>query len=131
MRKSYLFSRIEKYVLFCFFIFLPLSSYGQIEIRGKVTDSQSSQPLAGVTVVVKGSIVGTLTGMAGDSTGTVPDDRSRLALSYIAYRTKEGTVGTVRGINVAREAVVLRLEEVGVIGYGTAKKSDLTGSVVS
>ncbi len=123
--------RINSHIIFCFLFLLPFIAYGQTEIRGKVTDSQSNKPLAGVTVVVKGTTTGTLTGIDGDYSISVPNERSILVFSFIGYISQEVTAGSQREINITLETDVLRLEEVVVIGYGTAKKSDLTGSVVS
>jgi TonB-dependent starch-binding outer membrane protein SusC len=122
---------IKELILFCLLFTFSLGSIAQINVKGKVTDAQTSQPLTGVTVLVKGSSVGTITGLNGDYTISAPNGKSILSFSFIGYISKDITVGTQNEINVPLETDVLKLEEVVVIGYGTAKKSDLTGSVVS
>lgn len=131
MNVQFLNCRINYFILFCILVSFPLIGYGQFEVRGKVTDSQSDQPLAGVTVVIKGSTTGTLTDIDGNYSILAPSEKSILAFSFIGYISREVTVGNQKEIDIALETDVLRLEEVVVIGYGTAKKSDLTGSVVS
>lgn len=131
MKKRHFKRRIECLILFCLWFLLPLSSLAQINIKGKVSDSQTSGPLAGVTVIVKGSTVGTISDLEGSFTISAPSESSTLSFSSIGYISKEIVVGNQKDINVSLETDVLRLEEVVVIGYGTAKKSDLTGSVVS
>jgi len=123
--------RIKSLILFILLVIFPLGIFAQITVKGKVTDMQNNEPLAGVTILVKGSTVGTLTDLNGDYSITVPEEKSTLSFSFIGYIPKEIVVGSQRTINLSLETDVLRLEEVVVIGYGTAKKSDLTGSVVS
>lgn len=123
--------RIKYLVLFCLWFIIPLSSFAQVSITGKVTDTQTNEPLVGVTVLVKGTTIGTLTDIDGNYTLAVPNEMSTLVYSFIGYISQEIAVGNQRTINMALALDVLRLEEVVVIGYGTAKKSDLTGSVVS
>jgi TonB-linked SusC/RagA family outer membrane protein len=131
MKQILLKGRIKYLILFCLFFVLPLSLTAQVNVKGKVTDSQNSEPLAGVTILVKSTNIGTLTDLDGNYSITAPDDRSTLVYSFIGYIPKEIVISSQREISVSLETDVLRLEEVVVIGYGTAKKSDLTGSVVS
>jgi TonB-linked SusC/RagA family outer membrane protein len=84
-----------------------------------------------VTILVKGSNIGTLSDLEGNYSISAPDEKSTLVFSFIGYTSQEIAVSNRREINIALETDVLRLEEVVVIGYGTAKKSDLTGSVMS
>lgn len=87
------------------------------------------QPLPGATVIIKGTSKGTSTDFDGNFTiEAVP--QSVLSISYVGYSTKEITVGNQTNINVTLEADN-ELDEIVVIGYGTQRKSDLTGSVSS
>ncbi len=131
MKKTQLKCRIKYLILFCLWFIIPLSSFAQVTVKGKVTDVQNNEPLIGVTVTVKGSVIGTLTDINGDYSISVPNESNTLLYSFIGYVSKEMVPGNQRVINISLETDVLRLEEVVVIGYGTAKKSDLTGSVVS
>ncbi len=102
----------------------------QQSISGKVTDS-SGQPLPGVTVVLKGTAQGTVTNADGNySLTNIPED-AILVFSFIGMRTQEIEVGTQTSVNVEMADETIGLEEVVAIGYGTVKKSDLTGSVAS
>lgn len=101
-----------------------------VVITGTVTDSQTGEPMPGVNIVVKGSTVGTITGIDGKYSLNVSDSKSILVFSFIGYIPKE----IVPGGNVADVALVsdmMNLEEVVVVGYGTQRRVTLTGSVAS
>jgi TonB-dependent starch-binding outer membrane protein SusC len=100
----------------------------QRAVSGKVTDS-GGQSLPGVTVVVKGTTQGTVTNADGEySLTNIPEDAT-LVFSFVGMRTQEIVVGNQDNINVAMEEETIGIEEVVAIGYGTMRKSDLTGSV--
>ncbi len=102
----------------------------QKTVTGKVIDS-SGQPLPGVTVVVKGTTQGTVTDVDGKYTiSSLPEDAT-LLFSFVGMRSQEVEVGSQTTIDVQMEVDAIGLEEVVAIGYGTMKKSDLTGSVSS
>ncbi len=102
----------------------------QIRVSGTVTDAADRQTLPGVNVVVKASLTGTITDANGEYSITVsPGDV--LVFSFIGYLPQEITVGESARINVAMQTDVQALDEVVVIGYGTVKKSDATGSVAA
>lgn len=97
-------------------------------ITGRVTD-ESNSPLPGVSVVIKGTQKGTVTDPNGKFKLDVPDANSTLVFSFVGYMAKEVIVGNQTAINISLQADNKMLEEIVVIGYGTQKKSDLTGSV--
>ena len=100
-------------------------------ITGTVTDS-NHEPLIGVNVTVKGnSGIGTITDIDGKYTLSVPAEKTMLVFSYIGYASQEVVAGTQSVINVVLKDDAQALDEVVVVGYGTMKKSDLTGSVGS
>ncbi|KAA5546819.1 TonB-dependent receptor [Adhaeribacter rhizoryzae] len=99
-------------------------------VTGKVT-SEAGEPLIGVTVVVKGTTVGTSTDATGNYSIEVPNDGGTLVFSYIGFLTKEVLVGNATTLNVTLATDAKALEEVVVVGYGTQKKETLTGSVAS
>lgn len=102
----------------------------QREITGKVSD-QSGQPLPGATIVVKGTSQGTVTDADGNySLSNVPPDAT-LVFSFVGMETQEINVGNRTRIDVTMQEGAVALEEVVAIGYGSIKKSDLTGSVSS
>jgi TonB-linked SusC/RagA family outer membrane protein len=98
-------------------------------VTGKVTDA-SNEPMPGVNVIKKGTATGTTT----DATGTFVIEATGddiLVFSFIGYTTQEIRVGTQSNFTVKLVEDVVALSEVVVVGYGTQKKSDLTGSVAS
>lgn len=119
--------RILIYVL-CLLLFSALS-YGQRNISGKLTDAESGDPLIGATVQVKGTTVGTVTDLNGNYTIQVDGSEDILVFSYVGYESTEVKVGDKNQVDVSLSVSTTELEDVVVIGYGTVKKSDLTGSV--
>lgn len=103
--------------------------YGQTSISGKITNASDNTPLVGVSVVLKGTQTGTLTGADGSYSISVPDANAVLRFSYIGFQAQEVTVGSRSVINLGLATDETFLDEVVVIGYGTVKKSDLTGAV--
>jgi len=100
----------------------------QLPITGKVT-SDKNEPLPGVTVLVKGTSNGTATDPGGNFTLNVPNGDAVLVVSFIGYTTQEVRIGNRTNITIALAPDAKSLEEVVVIGYGTVKKSSLTGAV--
>jgi TonB-linked SusC/RagA family outer membrane protein len=99
-------------------------------ITGKVTD-ENGDPLPGVNVLIKGTTVGTTTDSNGGYVLDVSGTDAILVFSFIGYVSREIPVGTQTTINISLSPDVTSLEEVVVVGYGTVKKSDLTGAVGS
>jgi TonB-dependent starch-binding outer membrane protein SusC len=100
----------------------------QPAVSGKVTDS-GGQPLPGVTVVMKGTTQGTVTNADGEYTlSNIPEDAT-LVFSFVGMRTQEVEMEAQSIINVTMETDVIGIDEVVAIGYGVAKKSDLTGAI--
>lgn len=100
----------------------------QANISGKVSDMNGA-PMPGVTVVVKGTVTGTVTDVNGNFSMTnVPVD-AILRFSFVGMKTLEVAVENKKVFNVKLEIETMGIEEVVAIGYGTMRKSDLTGSV--
>ncbi len=102
-------------------------------VTGTVTD-ETGVGLPGATVVLKSSpSVGTITDIEGNYTVNVPDDLENpvLVFSFVGYRSQEIPLANQSAVNVQLELDVQSLEEVVVIGYGTQKKEDLTGSITA
>lgn len=99
------------------------------KITGTIVDS-NGDPVAGANVIVKGTTNGTITDMDGNFAMDA-DAKSVLNISYIGYLTKEMPVGNQKTIRVVLVEDTKALDEVVVIGYGTQKKADLTGSVAN
>ncbi|MDR0430373.1 MAG: TonB-dependent receptor [Tannerellaceae bacterium] len=97
-------------------------------VTGTVVDDLG-EPIIGANIVVKGTTIGTVTDYDGKY--TLPDvpDNAVLQVSYIGYLTREITVGTQSVVNVTLSEDSQALDEVVVVGYGTMRKSDVTGSI--
>lgn len=100
-----------------------------IEIKGTVTDLQG-QPLIGVTVQVKGGSSGTTTDASGGFVLDVPSD-AVLEFSYIGYQTMDVQLGGKKTLSIQMQPSASSLNEVVVVGYGTQKKADITGSIAT
>ncbi|AUS04346.1 SusC/RagA family TonB-linked outer membrane protein [Pseudotamlana carrageenivorans] len=98
-------------------------------VTGVITDSETNTPLPGVNVIEKGTRNGTSTDFDGNFTLTVSSSNAHLELSYIGYKTLDVAVAGKSSITVALEPDAQSLNEVVVVGYGSVKKKDLTGSV--
>lgn len=101
----------------------------QRTITGTVTDASTGEGLIGANVVVKGTTVGTVTDFDGSYSLAVPENADSLSFSYTGYKNVIMAIGS--GIvNVALESGSI-LDEVVLIGYGTVKREDATGSLQS
>src|SRR5690606_6702240 len=99
----------------------------QVPVSGKVTDEENA-PLPGVNVLIKNTMTGTVTDIDGNYSITADAD-AVLVFSFIGYVTTEVPINGRSSINIQLQPDVQTLSEVVVVGYGTQKKSDLTGSV--
>ena len=100
-------------------------------ITGTVTDGEDNEELPGVNVVVKGTTVGTVTDVDGNYSLSAPDDAETLVFSSVGYTSEEVPINNRTRIDMVMMPDIQSLSEVVVVGYGTQKKSDLTGSVAS
>jgi TonB-linked SusC/RagA family outer membrane protein len=100
-------------------------------VSGKVLSADDNTPLPGVNVAVKGTTRGTTTDANGDYTISVPNAQAVLVFSSVGSITQEITVGNKSTVNVKVETDTRALNEVVVVGYGTQKKSQLTGAISS
>lgn len=98
-------------------------------VSGVVTDANSGETLPGVNIVVSGSALGTVSDLDGSYAIQVPGEGSVLNFSFIGYLKQEVVVGNQTIVNISLESDAADLDEVVVVGYGTVKKRDLTGSV--
>lgn len=101
-----------------------------ITVTGKVTDA-SGTPIPGVTITVKGTSQGTITDMDGNYSIDVNSGSAILVFSFIGYLSEEVAINDQHVVDVTLVEDIMELDEVVVIGYGTVKKSDITGSVSS
>ncbi|KAA6341349.1 TonB-dependent receptor SusC [termite gut metagenome] len=97
-------------------------------IKGIITDS-SGEPIIGANILVRGTINGTVTDINGNYTLSGVPVNAILVVSYIGFQTKEVTVGSQSTLNISLTEDSQALEEIVVVGYGTQRKSDVTGSI--
>lgn len=109
---------------------LPMCMYAQqISVQGVVKDA-TGETVIGASVVQKGTTNGTITGIDGDFTLSIPSD-AVLVVSFVGYKTQELPVEGRKQLQIVLSEDSEMLDEVVVVGYGTMRKSDLTGAVSS
>lgn len=121
-------------LLLCLCLLLTTTSvFAQkpLTVSGIVTEEATGEPAIGVNIVVKGTTNGTMSSIDGDYTLTDVPSNATLVFSYLGMVTQEIPVNGKTKIDVALAEDTKKLDEVVVIGYGTAKKRDLTGSTVN
>ncbi|WP_449188607.1 SusC/RagA family TonB-linked outer membrane protein [Tannerella forsythia] len=123
----------SKSLLVFSFLLMPLWLFAQqrITVSGVVTEQATGEPAIGVSILVKGTTNGTVTGLDGSYTLSDVPAQATLVFSYIGMTTVEQAVNGHSRIDVRMSEDQQVLDEVVVIGYGSAKKRDLTGSIVS
>ncbi|MDP1814786.1 MAG: TonB-dependent receptor [Leadbetterella sp.] len=123
---------MKKSLLFLFGVLFCLQSQfvaaQSRAVTGKVTDA-GGNGLPGVSVTVKSSTNGAVTDGDGAYSVNVPSDKNTLVFSYIGYVSQEVTIGSKSQINVSLVEDATALSEVVVVGYGTQKKSQMTGAI--
>jgi TonB-dependent starch-binding outer membrane protein SusC len=122
--------RLKSLFILLLLIIVQYSFAQQKTISGKVTDQKSSESLPGVTIMVVGTTTGTVTDLDGNYSIAVKNG-DVLEFSYVGYKKQDITVSSQNIINVELGSEIKDLGEVVVIGYGTVKKSDATGSVTA
>ena len=117
---------------FVIFLFSCCGIFAQTQtVTGTITD-KNGEEIIGASVLVKGTSIGTITDIDGNFSVNAPASAKALVISYVGMKTLETTItGAPLQIVMNEDASITDLEEVVVIGYGTVKKKDLTGSVSS
>src|SRR5690606_12192186 len=128
-------SRLRQGPLLFLFLMSLLSLYpmtalhAQQQVVGHVIDAASKESIPGANILIKGSTIGTVTDLEGRFNMEVSGPDAILIVSFVGYLTQEVTVGNQSQVNIALQTDQAQLEEIVVIGYGSQKKSDLTGAV--
>lgn len=136
MKKNFsdYFFKLRKMVLLILFLSSTLivaqNAIGQINVRGKITDSQGVG-FPGANVIVEGTTNGTISNADGEYSIQVPSASAVLQYSFIGYLSQKIIVGNQTTINVVLVEEIKSIDEIVVVGYGTQKKANLTGSVTS
>lgn len=121
----------KKYFYGLVSILFALHANAQIEKSGRVTNQDDGTPLPGVSITIAGTTTGTTSNAEGVYTIQVDDANTVLIFSFTGFETKEIVAGASATLNVQLAPAEGSLSEVVVIGYGTARKSDLTGAVAT
>jgi len=108
---------------------LASAASGQTRVTGVVTDADENAALPGVTILVKGTTLGTTSDINGNYSIEVADDQNILVFSFVGYQTFEVSIDGRSRIDVELTKTASILDEMVVIGYATQRKADLTGSV--
>lgn len=122
--------RVYKIRIFFILLFLfPAILFAQKSIKGTITD-ESGQGLSDVSVLIKGTKLGVTTDNAGKFSITLPVNRNTLVLTHVGYQIRQVVVNNQSDLgNIVLSTSTNQMDEVVVIGYGTQKKSDITGAV--
>ncbi|HEY4787606.1 MAG TPA: carboxypeptidase-like regulatory domain-containing protein, partial [Bacteroidales bacterium] len=112
-------------------VIAPTKAFQQQKITGIVTDASNGDPLPGVTVMIEGTGTGAMTDANGKYSIEVSQPDVVLVFSYLGYNAEKVKVQGQQSVDVKLVPDIKKLDEVVVIGYGTMKRSDLTGSVGS
>src|SRR5580765_1421995 len=119
---------LRRIVLPAILTILTQTVLAQRAIQGKVTDPKDGAPIAGATVQPKGGTGGTTTGTDGTFHITVADNVNILVISFVGYNSQEVNISGKTSIDVnLTTSTAASMNEVIVVGYGTARKKDLTG----
>ncbi len=121
---------MRKGILTIISLFICALAFGQEQtISGKIMNAENDSPLPGVNIVVKGTNTGTTSDMNGEYEITIPENQNVLEFSFVGYQSKTIEINGRTTINVALQPRDEELEEVVVVGYGSQKKSLVTGSI--
>src|SRR5690606_29924416 len=103
----------------------------EVTISGTVRDGADNLPLPGVSILAKGTTIGTVTDIDGNYTLEVPEDVQSLVFSFIGYLSQEVPIEGRIMIDIVMEPDIQSLSEVIVVGYGEKEKGELTGSIAN
>jgi len=124
-----IFTRISVLAAFCL-LTVNIAFAQNITVKGKVTDGGDQTSLPGVTITIKGAQGGTQTDADGNYSISAPADAT-LVFNFIGYTAQEQAIANRTTINVVLASSTQQLEQVVVVGYGTQRKIDVTGSVAN
>jgi len=123
---------MKKLILYLFTVCVGLlQTVSAQTVTGTVTGADDGQPLPGVNIMIKGTSQGTITDLNGNYTIDVSGEDAVLVFSYVGFLPQEQTVGSKKTIDVVLEVDAKGIDEVVVVGYGTQKRSEVTGAITS
>ena len=116
------------FTLSCFFLWGSTVLFAQRAITGQVTDVENNEPLIGASIIVEGTSIGTSTDFEGNYRLSVPETATAVRITYTGYATQTIAIGASNVMDFKMSPAAV-LDDMVVIGYGTVKREDLTGSV--
>lgn len=119
---------MKRFQAIFFSLLLAVSAFADISVKGKVIDADNGEPMIGVSILVKGSTVGTVTDIDGNFELNAPNN-AVLQFSFIGYKTVERPAA--KTMNVSLESDATELQEVVSLGYSAVKKAELSSAVVT
>ncbi|MEP6949757.1 MAG: carboxypeptidase-like regulatory domain-containing protein, partial [Ginsengibacter sp.] len=122
---------LRLWILSSMLIFSNLIFAQQKTISGSVTEASTGKPVIGTTVSVKGSNVATQTNEQGSFTLSVPNSAKTLTVTSVGFESQEISINGQSQIAVLLKTATSSLNEVVVVGYGTQRRKDVTGSISS
>jgi TonB-linked SusC/RagA family outer membrane protein len=124
-------NNISKIIMSLVLVILCFAVQAQVMIKGVVTDTKN-EPLVGVSIIIKGTTTGTVTNQNGEFSLNIPDNaRKEIEVRYIGFETQTIAIGKSTQLNIVIKETAQEIDEVVVVGYGTMRKSDVTGSLSS
>jgi len=129
MKKSRLKGIWRTSALLFFSCFFALTSFAQQKSLSGTVTGEDGSPIPGVTIVVKGTTIGTVTDMDGKFSFKAPADAKVLSVAYVGMKTQELAIGNQTSFSVTMVSDITGVDEVVVVGYGTRLKEELTGSI--
>ena len=123
--------QIRTLFVLSFIIVTVSAAIAQVSVSGTISSSTDDMPLPGVNITIKGTTTGTISDLDGKYTLQVTSKEDILVFSMVGMLAAEETVGDQTEINISMVEDLVGLDEIVVVGYGTMKKSDVTGSIVS
>ena len=120
----------KRYIVLLCMLVVASASFAQIIVKGTVK-GEDNLSIPGVNVLIKGTTNATVTDLDGKFSISVPSEKSVLVFSFVGMKSQDVAVGKNRNLEIVLKENSEVLDEVVVIGYGTMKKSDLTGAVSS
>ncbi len=122
---------MKKFLFLMSFILMASLTYAQVSVTGTITSSDDGAPLPGVNILVQGTTIGSVTNLDGEYQISAPGG-AVLVFSYVGYTSQELELSAGQtSLDLVLQLDMLALDEIIVIGYGTQKKSDITGAVSS
>jgi TonB-linked SusC/RagA family outer membrane protein len=110
-------------------VIAPKETLQQVKVSGTITDGQTGEPLPGVNIIIEGTTIGVTSDINGKYTIELPNQNAVLVFSYIGYLVERVQFTGQSSIDIKLMPDIKTLDEVVVVGYGTAKKSDVTGAL--